>query len=122
MKHLPEDRPQFEASPGAQHIVPDHMVGAQMSGLKESFRDEWEGQGPHVDAVMAREHTKEANLRARLTDLGVPKHLRDRTFVHADADPHKDSIVMPWEVIYSLISSDRDKNGNVAANRMGAMG
>jgi hypothetical protein len=93
--------------------VPDY-VGHGKGG--HGFKADNEGQGAAVDEILARETAKEANLRARLTDLGVPVELRSRCYVHGKSKPSEDTITMPWEVIYHLIESEF---GN---HSMGAMG
>ena len=115
MKHVEEDETSEGKTPG---VVPDWVSHGGTAA--QGYRDIRDGQGPKIDNVMARETTKQANLRARLCDLGVPIELRERCFVHGDVDPALDAIDMPWSVIYFLIESD-ERRGRETHHRMGVM-
>lgn len=50
--------------------------------------------------MMTREMTKQANLRARLRDLGFDQTQIERCFVTASEDAEDDTVTIPWSVAF----------------------
>ena len=55
--------------------------------------------------MMQREMTKQANLRARLIDLGFTREEIDRCYVTAGDDSNSDTVTLPWSVVYAAFNS-----------------
>lgn len=134
MPEMPEDRPQLDASPFVRGVPSDSEIGARLQGRTEAMRRDHEGQGVDIDITVAREHRKQANLRARLHDLGIDKMRQQQCFVHAGARSDDDTATLPWSVLYDLFSTERGvltrvdnqdghwHEGTTYHNRLGAEG
>jgi hypothetical protein len=117
MPNLPEDRPQDRGEGNTPGVVPDWVEGARITGRPATaYRDINEGQGSALNALLAREISKEATLRARLQELGIERDRTNNVFVHGKADG-KDVALIPWDIIFDLFNRDRGKVGAMGAKR-----
>lgn len=119
MPRLSEDSPYERGESSTSGVVPDWVEGAKLSRrTSTSYREAHEGQGPAINALLAREVTKEENLRARLHDLGIERERTKYCFVIGHVDPSRDSVNMPWSIIYDLLNR---YDGRLNDGGMGAM-